>query len=51
MAKNPPTMQEIWVQSLNSEREKEISSINTYMWKLENGVGDLIYKAEIETQM
>ena len=34
-----------------SEREKQISYINAYMWNLENGIDDLLCKAEIETQM
>ena len=35
-----------------SEREKQILYINVYMWNPEkkNGIDDLIYKAEIETQ-
>ena len=33
-----------------SEREKQISYINAYMWNLENGIDELICKAEIETQ-
>ena len=35
-----------------SEREKHISYINAYMWNLKKiGIDDLIYKAEIETQL
>ena len=33
-----------------SEREKQISYINVYMWNLENGTDELICRAEIETQ-
>ena len=36
---------------VKSEREKQISYINAYMWNLENGTGELVCKAEIETQM
>ena len=35
-----------------SEREKQISCINAYMWNLKkNGTNKLIYKTEIEPQM
>ena len=34
-----------------SEREKQIPYNITHMWNLENGTGELICKAEIETQM
>ena len=34
-----------------SEREKQISYINTYMWNLENGTDDPVCRAEIEIQM
>ena len=35
-----------------SEREKQIWYTNAYMWNLKKiGIDDLIYKAEIETQM
>ena len=33
-----------------SEREKQISYINAYMWNLENGTDELVSRAEIETQ-
>ena len=33
-----------------SEREKQILYINTYMCNLENSIGKLIFKADIETQ-
>ena len=35
-----------------SKREKQVSYINAYMWNLKKtGIDNLIYKAEIETQM
>ena len=34
-----------------SEREKQISCINPYIWNLKEGKDDLIYKVEIEAQM
>ena len=34
-----------------SEREKQISYINAYMWNLENGTDEPVCRAEIETQM
>ena len=33
-----------------SEREKQISCINAYMWTVENGTDELVCRAEIETQ-
>ena len=36
---------------MKSEREKEISYINTYMCNLENAIDDLICIAEIETDI
>ena len=33
-----------------SEREKQILYINAYMWNLENGPDEPVYRAEIETQ-
>ena len=34
-----------------SEREKQISYNNTYIWDLENGTDEPICRAETETQM
>ena len=34
-----------------SEREKQISYFNAYMWNLENGTDELVCRAEKETQM
>ena len=34
-----------------SEREKQVSYINTYMWNLENDTDELVCKAEVEAQM
>ena len=34
-----------------SEREKQISYNNAYMWNLENGTDEPVCRAEIETQM
>ena len=34
-----------------SEREKQISYSNAYMWNLENGTDEPVCRAEIETQM
>ena len=33
-----------------SEREKQISYINAYMWNPENGTDELVCRAETETQ-
>ena len=35
---------------VKSEREKQISYINAYMWNLENGTDIPVCRAEIETQ-
>ena len=34
----------------SSKSEKQISYINAYMWNLENGTGEPVCRAEIETQ-
>ena len=34
---------------VKSEREKQISYMNTYIWNLENGIDEPICRAEIET--
>ena len=39
------------IQSEVSQKEKQISYINAYIWNLEKCIGDLICKTEIETQM
>ena len=38
------------IQSEVSQKEKNISYINTYMWNLENGTDDPVCRAESETQ-
>ena len=39
------------IQSEVSQREKQISYINAYMWNQKNGIDEPVRRAEIETQM
>ena len=39
-----------YTEGSKSEREKQISYINAYIWNLENGTEELIFRAATEMQ-
>ena len=42
-------LESVMQSEVKSEREKQISYMNTYIWNLENGIDEPICRAEIET--
>ena len=44
------TIEKSLLHKVKSERDKQTSYINTYIWNLERGTDERIYRAAMETQ-